>query len=81
MTQTQPTRADSTAQLSTEPPADVDSTAGKLVYVYLSSVVEATVDGIADALDLKLIELLPTLRTLQKAGHVERAGDSCRIVR
>lgn len=81
MTQTQPSRTDSAAQLSTEPPQDVDSTAGKLVYVYLSSVVEATVESIADALDLKLIELLPTLRTLQSAGHVDRAGESCRIVR
>jgi|AntRauTorcE11898_2_1112593.scaffolds.fasta_scaffold15207_2 hypothetical protein len=81
MTQTQPTRADSAASLSTEPPADVDSTAGKLVYVYLSSVVEATVDGIADALDLKLIELLPTLRSLQAAEYVDRDGDTCRIVR
>ncbi|GAB7012835.1 MarR family transcriptional regulator [Halolamina salina] len=81
MTQTQPNRADATTELSTEPPADVDSTAGKLVYVYLSSVVEATVDGIAEALDLKLIELLPTLRSLQSAGYVERAGESCRIVR
>jgi hypothetical protein len=81
MTQTQPARADAATELSTEPPEDVGSTAGKLVYVYLSSVVEATVDGIADALDLKLIELLPTLRSLQSAGYVERAGDSCRIAR
>ncbi|WP_435115333.1 MarR family transcriptional regulator [Halolamina sp. C58] len=81
MTQTQPDRADATTELSTEPPADVDSTAGKLVYVYLSSVVEATVDRIAEALDLQLIELLPTLRSLQSAGYVERAGERCRIVR
>jgi hypothetical protein len=81
MAQTQPNRADATTELSTEPPADVESTAGKLVYVYLSSVVDATVEGIADALDLQLIELLPTLRSLQSAGYVERAGERCRIVR
>ena len=81
MTQTRPTATDTAPELSTEPPEDVDSTAGKLIFVYLSSVVEATVDGIADALGLKLIELLPTLRSLQSAGHVERDGDSCRIVR
>ncbi|MFW5911206.1 MAG: MarR family transcriptional regulator [Halolamina sp.] len=81
MTQTKPASADATTELHTEPPADVGSTAGKLVYVYLSSVVEATVDGIADALNLKLIELLPTLRSLQSSGHVERAGERCRIVR
>ncbi|KPN31482.1 hypothetical protein SY89_02229 [Halolamina pelagica] len=81
MTQTRPARADGTTELSTEPPADVDSTAGKLVYVYLSSVVETTVDSIAESLDLKLIELLPTLRSLQSAGYVERAGERCRIVR
>jgi hypothetical protein len=81
MTQTQPSAGDATTELSTEPPADVESTAGKLVYVYLSSVVEATVDGIAEALDLQLIELLPTLRSLQSAGYVERAGERCRIVR
>lgn len=63
----------------TAPPEDVASTAGKLIYVYLSSVTEATVERIADALDLKLIELLPTLRWLQQAGYVERAGDTCRI--
>ena len=80
MTQTQPNRADATTP-GTELPGDVDSTAGKLVYVYLSSVVEATVDGIADTLDLQLIELLPTLRSLQSAGHVVRAGERCRIVR
>jgi len=81
MAQTQPNRADATTELSTEPPADVESTAGKLVYVYLSSVVETTVEGIAEALDLQLIELLPTLRSLQSAGYVERAGERCRIVR
>ncbi|GAB7093319.1 hypothetical protein JCM30237_04710 [Halolamina litorea] len=81
MTQTQPAGSEPTTELSTEPPDDVDSTAGKLVYVYLSSVVEATVDGIADALDLKLIELLPTLRSLQRADYVDRRGDTCRIVR
>jgi predicted transcriptional regulator len=63
----------------TEPPSDVHSTAGKLIYVYLTSVSEATVERIANALDLKLIELLPTLRSLQQAGYVERAGDTCRI--
>lgn len=62
-----------------DPPEDVHSTGAKLVYVYLSSVTEATVEGIADALRLKLIELLPTLRSLQQAGYVERAGDTCRI--
>ncbi|QKY21686.1 MarR family transcriptional regulator [Halolamina sp. CBA1230] len=77
----QPGRTDAATELSTEPPADVDSTAGKLVYVYLSSVVETTVGGIAEALDLKLIELLPTLRSLQSAGYVERTGDQCRIAR
>lgn len=60
-------------------PADVRSTAGKLVYVYLATTREATVDGIAAALDLKLIELLPTLRELQGAGYVERQGDTCRF--
>jgi predicted transcriptional regulator len=61
------------------PPQDVRSTGGKLVYVYLATVREATVEGIAAALDLKLIELLPTLRELQGAGYVERDGDTCRL--
>jgi len=47
--------------------------------LHLSSVREATVDGIAAALDLKLIELLPTLGTLEGAGYVERQGDTCRL--
>jgi hypothetical protein len=53
-------------------PADVRSTAGKLVYVYLSTGGEATVDSIAAALNLKLIELLPSLWELRGAGDVER---------
>lgn len=73
---TQPSK---TVTTNTEPPTDVQSTAGKLIYVYLAAVSEATVDAIADALDLKLIELLPTLRSLQQAGYIERAGDTCRI--
>lgn len=61
-------------------PEDVTSTGGKLVYVYLSSVVEATVGRIAEALGLKHIDLLPVLSSLQAAGYVERDGDTCRIV-
>lgn len=68
-----------TTSRSASPPEDVRSTGGKLVYVYLATVREATVDSIADALDLKLIELLPTLRALQGAGYVERQGDTCRF--
>lgn len=73
------TQSPQEATQRTAPPEDVSSTAGKLIYVYLTSVTEATVEGIADALGLKLIELLPTLRSLQQAGYVERAGDTCRI--
>lgn len=62
-------------------PTDVTSKGGKLVYVYLSAVAETTVTDIADALGLKHIELLPVLRSLQQAGHVERAGEVCRIAR
>jgi predicted transcriptional regulator len=50
------------------------------VYVYLSSVREWTVEKIAAALNLKLIELLPTIRTLEGAGYIERQGDTCRLV-
>lgn len=60
-------------------PKDVCSTGGKLVYVYLSSVRESTVENIAAALNLKLIELLPTLPTLEGAGYVERQCDTCRL--
>lgn len=62
-------------------PEDVTSNGGKLVYVYLSSVVEATVGHIAEALGLKHIDLLPVLASLQEAGYVERDGDTCRVVR
>ena len=68
-----------TESAPTQPPADVSSTGGKLVYVYLASVRETTIDGLAEALGLKLIELLPTLRELQSAGYVERNGDVCRF--
>jgi len=73
------TQSPQAAIAESAPPEDVTATTGKLIYVYLTSVREATVAGIADALGLKLIELLPTLRSLQQAGHVERAGDTCRI--
>lgn len=66
---------------STAVPEDVTSKGGKLVYVYLSFVVETTVGRIADALGLKHIDLLPVLASLQRAGYVEREGDVCRIVR
>lgn len=66
---------------STAVPESVDSKGGKLVYVYLSFVVEATVPELADALDLKHINLLPVLASLQQAGHVERDGDICRVAR
>jgi DNA-binding MarR family transcriptional regulator len=60
-------------------PEDVTSKGGKLVYVYLSFVVEATVQAIANALGLKHIDLLPVLASLQRAGYVERNGDLCRF--
>lgn len=61
-------------------PDSVTSTGGKLVYVYLSTVVETTVGRLAEALGLKHIELLPVLASLQRAGYVERDGEVCRFV-
>lgn len=62
-------------------PENVRSKGAKLVYIYLSFVVESRVDAIADALGLKHIDLLPVLASLQQGGYVEREGDVCRIVR
>jgi DNA-binding MarR family transcriptional regulator len=55
-------------------PRGLESPRAKLVYVYLEREREASVDSLADALDLKKIDLLTVLSTLESAGVVERDG-------
>lgn len=63
-----------------ELPADLSSSNAKLVYVYLSQVEEATLSQLASALDMTLLSLVPTVRSLERDGFVVRTGERCRFV-
>ncbi|NHN40172.1 TrmB family transcriptional regulator [Halorubellus sp. JP-L1] len=60
-------------------PTALESTQAKLVYVYLEREREATVDGLASALDVPKLGLFTVLSTLEAAGYVER--NAARMVR
>jgi|AntRauTorcE11898_2_1112593.scaffolds.fasta_scaffold21943_3 predicted ArsR family transcriptional regulator len=55
-------------------PPTIESPQAKLVYVYLAAEREATVDELADALELRKLGLFSVLATLEARGHVERDG-------
>lgn len=61
-------------------PRAVDSAQAKLVYVYLEREREASVGALADALNLRKIDLFTVLSTLESAGAVEIDGvDAVRV--
>jgi len=61
-------------------PRGVESARAKLVYVYLQREREASVDALAEALDVKKIDLFTVLSTLESVGVVERDGvDTVRV--
>lgn len=71
-TATQPTTFD-------QMPADLDSSNSKLVYLYLETVEEATIDDLQSTLDLKQLALFPTLATLEGKDLIERNGETFTI--
>lgn len=55
-------------------PSTIESAQSKLVYVYLATAREATVDELAAALDMRKLGLFTVLATLEAHGYVERDG-------
>lgn len=69
-----------TATTTIDPlPAELDSSNAKLVYLYLSTVGEATVEDLQTTLDVQQLTLFPTLRTLENEGLLERDGETVTV--
>lgn len=64
------------AEQTTSLPTELDSAASKLVYLYLRSAGESTVDDLQAALDMRKISLYPLLTTLSKKGLVGHEGET-----
>lgn len=63
-------RADATPTV----PSTIESAQSKLVYVYLAAKREATIDELADALEMRKLGLFTVISTLEAHGCVERDG-------
>jgi predicted transcriptional regulator len=57
-------------------PNELDSAPSKLVYLYLRTAGECTVDDLQSSLDMKKISLYPLLKSLSKQGLVDREGET-----
>jgi predicted transcriptional regulator len=57
-------------------PNELDSASSKLVYLYLRTAGECTVDDLQSSLDMKKISLYPLLQTLSKQDLVDREGET-----
>lgn len=55
-------------------PVELESARAKLVYLYLSMRDVATMQDVADDLDMQMIALCSILRTLERQGLIERDG-------
>ncbi|WP_276245393.1 helix-turn-helix domain-containing protein [Haladaptatus sp. YSMS36] len=60
-------------------PAQLASPRAKLVYLYLRTEQEATIDDLHEALGMAHISLYPILRKLASRGFVEAEGDRYRL--
>ena len=60
---------------TTTMPSELDSSASKLVYLYLKTAGECTVSELQASLDMKKISLYPLLKTLSKQNLVDRDGE------
>lgn len=60
---------------SRQMPADVESPSGKLVYLYLTTRGEATLEELQAGLDLPRITLYSVLKTLRGRDLVAQDGD------
>ncbi|MEM4782391.1 MAG: helix-turn-helix domain-containing protein [Halalkalicoccus sp.] len=68
----------STAALThdrTEIPTEIESAGSKLVYLYLSTAGEATIEELQASLGMKQLSLYPVLDTLSSDGLVTREGE------
>ncbi|MFB6165791.1 MAG: MarR family transcriptional regulator [Haloarculaceae archaeon] len=61
-------------------PPDVTSTKTKLVYVYVATRVETTIEEICEALGLRILGVSPLVARLCERGYCEREGDRVRFV-
>ncbi|MFC4359320.1 TrmB family transcriptional regulator [Halobium salinum] len=59
----------------TRMPGDIDSSSAKLVYLYLSTQGDATVEELGDGLEMQKLSLFSVLKTLRKRDLVERDGE------
>lgn len=61
-------------------PEEITSTQTKLIYVYVATRVETTIEEICDALGLRILAVSPLVTRLCERGHCERDGDRVRFV-
>ncbi|MFC6905851.1 TrmB family transcriptional regulator [Halalkalicoccus tibetensis] len=59
--------------------AELDSSNAKLVYLYLATVEEASIDDLQTALEIQQLTLFPTLRTLEDEDLIERNGETITV--
>jgi predicted transcriptional regulator len=59
----------------TEIPTEIESTGSKLVYLYLQTAGEATIEELQSSLGMKQLALFPVLDTLSSSGLVARDGE------
>ena len=57
-------------------PSELESTSSKLVYLYLRTTGECTVDDLQASLEMKKISLYPLLKSLSKKGLVNCEGET-----
>ncbi|ADJ14680.1 TrmB family transcriptional regulator [Halalkalicoccus jeotgali] len=60
----------------TELPTEIESTGSKLVYLYLHTAGEATIEELQSSLGMKQLALFPVLDTLSSEGFVDRDGET-----
>jgi predicted transcriptional regulator len=56
-------------------PTEIESTGSKLVYLYIDTAGEATIEDLQSSLRMKQLALFPVLDTLSSAGLVTRKGE------
>lgn len=60
----------------TEIPTEIESSGSKLVYLYLHTSGEATIEELQSSLGMKQLALFPVLDTLSSEGLVAREGET-----
>ncbi len=57
----------------------LDSNNSKLIYLYLATVEEATINDLQSTLEMQQLALFSTLDTLEGEGFIERDGETFTI--